>query len=317
MVQKYLPEIVQGDKRVLVIGGEPVPFCLARIPQGSEIRGNLAAGGKGVAQPLSERDREIATALGPMLAARGLLLVGLDVIGDSLTEINVTSPTCFQEITAADRLRRGQDVHRRAGGGAGMSLGPAASCRWGRCRPRRARSPTRAAAQAAARRPSKQGADLRAHAGRRTRPRAARRRWPRLAMTATRWSAWRACRPGLCGSGNFTALHLVTACHAMRVLGPSSTTSGAALRWFWQAWATAVVAAGLKPLPAARLQPWTASSRPRWHRTTNTSSSWSTAAARKSGPTAVTTGAGRRRAPWVEGLALAHNHLHPTARTNA
>jgi glutathione synthase len=99
MVQKYLPEIVQGDKRILVIGGEPVPFSLARIPQGSEIRGNLATGGKGVAQPLTARDREIAAALGPVLAARGLLLVGLDVIGDSLTEINVTSPTCFQEIT--------------------------------------------------------------------------------------------------------------------------------------------------------------------------------------------------------------------------
>ncbi len=99
MVQRYLPEIVHGDKRILVIGGVPVPYCLARIPQGSEIRGNLAAGGKGVAQPLSDRDREIATALGPILAARGLLLVGLDVIGDSLTEINVTSPTCFQEIT--------------------------------------------------------------------------------------------------------------------------------------------------------------------------------------------------------------------------
>ncbi|MBK6863832.1 MAG: glutathione synthase [Ideonella sp.] len=98
MVQKYLPEIVQGDKRILVIAGVPVPYCLARIPQGSEIRGNLAAGGKGVAQPLSARDREIAEALGPVLAARGLLLVGLDVIGDSLTEINVTSPTCFQEI---------------------------------------------------------------------------------------------------------------------------------------------------------------------------------------------------------------------------
>jgi glutathione synthase len=98
MVQKYLPEIVHGDKRVLVIGGQPVPFSLARIPQGSEIRGNLAAGGKGVAQPLTERDREIAEALGPILAARGLLLVGLDVIGSSLTEINVTSPTCFQEI---------------------------------------------------------------------------------------------------------------------------------------------------------------------------------------------------------------------------
>ena len=99
MVQRYLPEIVKGDKRILVIDGEPVPFSLARIPQGSEIRGNLAAGGKGVAQPLSARDREIASTLGPILAARGLLLVGLDVIGDSLTEINVTSPTCFREIT--------------------------------------------------------------------------------------------------------------------------------------------------------------------------------------------------------------------------
>ncbi len=99
MVQRYLPEIVAGDKRILVIGGEAVPYSLARIPQGSEIRGNLAAGGKGVAQPLTPRDREIATALGPTLCQRGLLLVGLDVIGDSLTEINVTSPTCFQEIT--------------------------------------------------------------------------------------------------------------------------------------------------------------------------------------------------------------------------
>jgi glutathione synthase len=99
MVQRFVPEIAQGDKRVLVIGGKPVPFSLARIPQGSEIRGNLAAGGKGVAQPLSKRDFEIANALGPKLAARGLLLVGLDVIGDWLTEINVTSPTCFQEIT--------------------------------------------------------------------------------------------------------------------------------------------------------------------------------------------------------------------------
>ena len=98
MVQKYLPAISQGDKRVLVIGGRPVPFCLARIPQGSEVRGNLAAGGKGVARPISERDREIAETLGPILHSRGLLLVGLDVIGDCLTEINVTSPTCFQEI---------------------------------------------------------------------------------------------------------------------------------------------------------------------------------------------------------------------------
>lgn len=99
MVQKFLPEIVDGDKRVLVIGGKPVPFCLARIPQGSEVRGNLAAGGKGVAQSLNDSDRAMAEALGPVLAARGLLLVGLDIIGSSLTEINVTSPTCFQEIT--------------------------------------------------------------------------------------------------------------------------------------------------------------------------------------------------------------------------
>ena len=99
MVQRYLPEIVEGDKRVLVIGGKPVPFSLARIPQGNEVRGNLAAGGKGVAMPLTAREREIAEALGPNLAARGLLLVGLDVIGGCLTEVNVTSPTCFQEIT--------------------------------------------------------------------------------------------------------------------------------------------------------------------------------------------------------------------------
>jgi len=98
MVQKFLPEIVDGDKRVLVIGGKPVPFCLARIPQGSEVRGNLAAGGKGVALPLSARDREIGETLGPILAGRGLLLAGIDVIGDCVTEINVTSPTCFQEI---------------------------------------------------------------------------------------------------------------------------------------------------------------------------------------------------------------------------
>ncbi len=99
MVQRYLPEIVQGDKRVLIIGGQPVPHALARIPQGSEIRGNMAVGGKGVAQPLSARDREIAENIGPVLAARGLLLVGLDIIGDCVTEINVTSPTGFQEIT--------------------------------------------------------------------------------------------------------------------------------------------------------------------------------------------------------------------------
>jgi glutathione synthase len=90
---------VKGDKRVLVIDGKPVPFVLARIPQGGEVRGNLAAGGVGVAQPISDREREIAEAIGPKLAERGLLLVGLDVIGDFLTEVNVTSPTCFQEIT--------------------------------------------------------------------------------------------------------------------------------------------------------------------------------------------------------------------------
>ena len=98
MVQKFLPAIAQGDKRVLVIGGKVVPFCLARIPQGGEVRGNLAAGGKGVAQAISARDEEIANAIGPVLAQRGLLLIGIDVIGDNLTEINVTSPTCFQEI---------------------------------------------------------------------------------------------------------------------------------------------------------------------------------------------------------------------------
>ena len=98
MVQKFLPSIAQGDKRVLLIGGKPVPYSLARIPQGSEIRGNLAAGGKGVAMPITDREREIAETLGPILAARGLLLVGLDIIGEHLTEINVTSPTCFQEI---------------------------------------------------------------------------------------------------------------------------------------------------------------------------------------------------------------------------
>jgi len=98
MAQRYIPEISQGDKRILLIGGEPVPYALARVPLAGETRGNLAAGGRGVAQPLTERDREIATALAPELARRGLLLVGLDVIGDYVTEINVTSPTCFVEI---------------------------------------------------------------------------------------------------------------------------------------------------------------------------------------------------------------------------
>jgi len=98
MAQRFIPEIRDGDKRILLIDGVPVPYSLARIPKPGESRGNLAAGGRGVAQPLSARDREIAAHLGPLLAARGLLLVGLDVIGDFLTEVNVTSPTCFREI---------------------------------------------------------------------------------------------------------------------------------------------------------------------------------------------------------------------------
>lgn len=99
MAQRYLPAIKDGDKRILLIGGEVVPHALARIPKPGESRGNLAAGGTARAQPLSETDRVIATTLGPTLAARGLLLVGLDVIGDNLTEVNVTSPTGFVEIT--------------------------------------------------------------------------------------------------------------------------------------------------------------------------------------------------------------------------
>ena len=99
MVQRFLPEIAQGDKRVLLIGGEVVPFSLARIPQGNEIRGNLAAGGKGVAMPLTDTEKRIAERLAPILNQRGLFLVGLDLIGGYLTEINVTSPTCFVEIS--------------------------------------------------------------------------------------------------------------------------------------------------------------------------------------------------------------------------
>jgi len=98
MAQRHIPEIRDGDKRVLLIDGKPVPHCLARIPKAGESRGNLAAGAHGVAQPLSARHREIAAEIGPILAKRGLLLVGLDVIGDYLTEVNVTSPTCFREI---------------------------------------------------------------------------------------------------------------------------------------------------------------------------------------------------------------------------
>ncbi|MBK7470473.1 MAG: glutathione synthase [Betaproteobacteria bacterium] len=99
MAQRYIPAISHGDKRILLIAGEPVPFSLARIPKAGESRGNLAAGGRGVAQPLSAHDRHIAETLGPGLWAEGLLLVGLDVIGDNLTEVNVTSPTCMVEIT--------------------------------------------------------------------------------------------------------------------------------------------------------------------------------------------------------------------------
>jgi len=99
MAQRYIPEIKDGDKRILLIGGEPVPFSLARIPLAGETRGNLAAGGRGVAQPLTQKDREIATRVASKLAGRGLLVVGLDVIGTNLTEVNVTSPTCFVEIT--------------------------------------------------------------------------------------------------------------------------------------------------------------------------------------------------------------------------
>lgn len=106
MAQRFIPEIADGDKRILLIGDQVVPFCLARIPQGGEVRGNLAAGGLGVARPISARDREIGEALAPILSSRGLLLVGLDAIGDYMTEINITSPTCFQEI----RQQTGFDV---------------------------------------------------------------------------------------------------------------------------------------------------------------------------------------------------------------
>ncbi|MDD5295800.1 MAG: glutathione synthase [Rhodocyclaceae bacterium] len=99
MAQAWLPGVSDGDKRVLLIGGKVVPYCLARYPKAGEFRGNLAAGGTGIARPLSERDREIAETLAPALSARGLFLVGLDIIGEHLTEINVTSPTCFVEIT--------------------------------------------------------------------------------------------------------------------------------------------------------------------------------------------------------------------------
>lgn len=98
MAQRYLPQIAEGDKRVLLVAGEPMPYALARIPKAGETRGNLAAGGRGVAMPLTPREREVASHLGPILWQRGLLIVGLDMIGGHLTEINVTSPTCMVEI---------------------------------------------------------------------------------------------------------------------------------------------------------------------------------------------------------------------------
>jgi len=101
MAQAYLPAIKDGDKRILLVDGEPVPWCLARIPAAGESRGNLAAGGRGEVRPLSARDRQIAAEVGSLLREKGLLLVGLDVIGKHLTEINVTSPTCLREIDAA------------------------------------------------------------------------------------------------------------------------------------------------------------------------------------------------------------------------
>lgn len=110
MAQKYLPEIKAGDKRILMVNGEPIPFCLARLPMAGENRGNLAAGGSGVVQPLSERDQWIAAQVGPALRQKGLLFVGLDVIGDYLTEINVTSPTCMREIDRAENTKIAEKV---------------------------------------------------------------------------------------------------------------------------------------------------------------------------------------------------------------
>ncbi|MDB4427643.1 glutathione synthase [Porticoccaceae bacterium] len=108
MAQKFMPQITQGDKRILVVDGEIIPLCLARIPTGSDFRGNLAAGGRGVVQPLSERDLWIAQQVAPTLKERGLIFVGLDVIGDYLTEINVTSPTCIREIDNAENTQIGK-----------------------------------------------------------------------------------------------------------------------------------------------------------------------------------------------------------------
>lgn len=107
MAQRYLPEIIDGDKRILVVDGEVIPHCLARIPTAGELRGNLAAGGRGEVREISERDRWIAQQVTPTLKERGLLFVGLDVIGDYLTEINITSPTCVREIDAGAGINIG------------------------------------------------------------------------------------------------------------------------------------------------------------------------------------------------------------------
>lgn len=110
MAQRYIPEIVDGDKRILMINGEPAPYCLARIPQQGDIRGNLAAGGRGEARPLSEKDKAIAKEVGPFLREKGLIFVGLDVIGEYITEINVTSPTCIREIDAQFGISLADDL---------------------------------------------------------------------------------------------------------------------------------------------------------------------------------------------------------------
>lgn len=110
MAQRYIPEILEGDKRILMVGDKPVDYCLARIPQGGETRGNLAAGGRGEVRPLTERDYWIAAQVGPDLVERGILFAGLDVIGDYLTEINITSPTCVREIDAAAGTDIGGDL---------------------------------------------------------------------------------------------------------------------------------------------------------------------------------------------------------------
>jgi glutathione synthase len=123
LAQRYIPEIREGDKRILLIDGEPVPYCLARVPQGDEFRGNLAAGGRGEGRPLSDRDRWIAARVGPELRRRGMIFVGLDVIGDWLTEVNVTSPTCVRELDAQFGLNIAgllfDAIEARRGGGRG------------------------------------------------------------------------------------------------------------------------------------------------------------------------------------------------------